>query len=42
MRLHVEGVRYQHALALVERYATLPVPLNAADALALGERMLCR
>lgn len=35
-RLHVEGGRFQHALTLVERYATLPVPLNKADATALA------
>lgn len=38
-RLHVEGGRFQHALTLVERYATLPVPLNEADATALAQRL---
>lgn len=37
VRLHVEGGRFQHALALVERYATLPVPLDAAGAKTLFE-----
>ena len=38
-RLHVEAGRFQHALALVERYATLPVPLNKTDATALARRL---
>jgi hypothetical protein len=40
VRLHVEGSRYQHALALVERYVTLPVLFNMADAQALRLRRM--
>ena len=40
LRLHVEGSRYQHALALLERYATLPVLFNMADAQALRLRRM--
>lgn len=39
VRLHVEAARFQHALALIDRYATLPMPLDAAAARALEERI---
>lgn len=38
-RLHVDGGRFQHALAVVERYCTLPQLFTQADAKARAARM---